>query len=415
MASNDQTTREIERICRESYGRLVAYLAAGSRDLSMAEDALADAFSTALTSWPSQGVPDNPDAWLLTAARRKLIDGQRRAATRDAALETLGKRLERTSDMTSNLETIPDDRLKLMFACSHPAIEPAIRTPLILQVVLGIDAATIAGAFLVAPKTMGQRLSRAKAKIRDAGISFRVPDAHELPARLHAVHEAIYAAFGLAWELVGNAESRVQDLGDEAIWLARITNELLPNQPETMGLLALLLYSHARKTARRSSDGSYIPLDQQDVSRWNENLILEADQVLRQAAAFKSLGPYQLEAAIQSVHASRRFTAETDWPAIVDLYQTLREISPTIGASIGFAAALAKSGRLDAAQIALDQIDSRVVQTHQPFWATQAYVYRKSGNDTKSLAALDRAITLSSDPSQRRYLESQRTNDTDGV
>jgi len=404
LPSDDAALREVERACRESYGRLIAYLASGSRDLSAAEDALSDAFASALATWPKQGVPSNPDAWLLTAARRKLIDQSRRAATRSAAEDELIAFAQRAQSVGSEDALFPDERLKLMFVCAHPAIDPAIPSPLMLQTVLGLNATTISAAFLVAPKTMGQRLSRAKLKIRDAGIAFKIPSETDLPQRLSSVHEAIYAAFGLAWELVGNSDSKVANLSEEAIWLARITNQLLPDQPETMGLLALMLHSHARRAARRTSGGEYVPLEEQDPGLWSETLIIEAEDALANAAKFQQIGPYQLEAAIQSVHATRRLSCETNWPAIVELYEALIRIAPTVGAKIGCAAAMTRASNAIGGLKLLESIDTKAVETHQPFWAVRAHLLAESGDFTQARKAYVRAIGLSADDAQRRFL-----------
>ena len=404
LENDSRTSREIERACRESYGRLIAYLASGSSDLAAAEDALSEAFASALVTWPKQGLPQNPDAWLLTAARRKLIDQSRREATRSAASETLIRTAEEAQRMSIETSLFPDERLKLMFVCAHPAIDPAIRTPLMLQTVLGLDAATISNAFLVAPTTMGQRLSRAKTKIRDAAIRFQVPTEEELPERLHAVHEAIYAAFGLAWELPGNSESKITSLSDEAIWLARITDKLLPGNAETLGLLALMLHSHARRNARRSTDGEYVPLDEQDTSLWDETMTTEAESILQRAAELRQPGPFQLEAAIQSAHAARRITSTTNWIAIGSLYEALVRIAPTTGAQIAAAAAIGQTGDINRAIKMLDNLDANTVQSHQPFWAVKAHLLAEAGNIAAAKDAYTRAIGLTEDPAQRKFL-----------
>lgn len=256
-----------EQAARRSYGRLVAYLAARSRDVAGAEDALADAFEAALTRWPLDGVPANPEAWLLTVARRKAIDALRRRRRGDEAAAWL-EWLAALQDQADAL-TLPDRRLALMFACAHPAIDPAARAPLMLQAVLGFDAATIADAFLVAPATMSQRLVRAKAKIRQAGIRLQLPDPEALGERLGAVLSAIYAAYADAWTDAAGTDPRRRELADEAIWLARLVASLLPQEPEALGLLALMLYSQARREARRDAAGAYVPLSEQDPARWD--------------------------------------------------------------------------------------------------------------------------------------------------
>ena len=250
------------RAARESYGKLLAFLAARSRDVPGAEDALADAFAAALTVWPARGVPANPEGWLATAARRRLIDGARRRRSAEAsaaALQLIGDELMAAEADAS----IPDRRLALMFACAHPAIEESIRAPLMLQTILGLDAAAISSAFLVSPAAMGQRLARAKAKIRLAGVPFRIPEREDLPERLGAVLEAIYAAFAHGWAEAFSDDPGGRDLADEAIWLGRVVVGLAPAEPEAKGLLALMLYAHARRAARRDGFGRYVPLSEQ--------------------------------------------------------------------------------------------------------------------------------------------------------
>src|SRR5271166_2228821 len=292
------------RVARESYGKLVAYLAAGSRDVPGAEDALADAFAAALAVWPAQGVPLNPEGWLATAARRRLIDAARRRRSAEAALDALtliGADLKEAAEADAS---IPDRRLALMFACAHPAIEESVRAPLMLQTILGIDAAAIASAFLVSPAAMGQRLTRAKAKIRLAGVPFRIPEREDLPERLGAVLEAIYAAFSHGWTEAFSDDPRGRNLTEEAIWLGRVVAELAPAEPEAKGLLALMLYAHSRRGARRDVAGRYVPLSEQNAALWDLAAIDEAEALLRAASYSKAYGRFQLEAAVQSVHAA---------------------------------------------------------------------------------------------------------------
>src|ERR1017187_7432980 len=252
------THRTMERVARESYGRLVAYLSVHTHDLASAEDALSNALVSALDHWPQDGVPQNPEPWLMTAARRSLIDVIRHERVASESEPTL-KLLKEDSMETAITTEFPDERLKLLFVCAHPAIDPAMHTPLMLQTVLGLDAARIAGAFLISPKTMGQRLVRAKTKIRDGGIQFEVPQDRELPQRLDAVLEAIYAAFGIGWDDMAGVDQPGRDLAEEAIWLARVLLQLLPDEAEVRGLLALMLHCEARRVARRGPDARYVP------------------------------------------------------------------------------------------------------------------------------------------------------------
>jgi len=399
--------RALERACRESYGRLVALLATQTRDVAAAEDALGDAFESALRTWPSTGLPDSPEAWLLTAARRRLVDGFRRSRThvaaRDAVLEATAPYLEPDLDACD----IPDERLKLMFACTHPALDATIRAPLMLQTVLGLDAKRIAARYLVAPKTMGQRLSRAKAKIRDAGIPFAIPAHESLPERLGAVHEAIYAAFGAAWEEAGTPESPGVALAEEAIWLARISITLVPDAAEGLGLLALMLHCHARQGARRDPAGAYVPLDSQDTTRWRGDLIDEAEGLLRTAARFRRPGPYQLEAAVQSAHNARRATGTTDWPAIRRLYAGLLALRPSVGAAVGAAVAEARAGDAQQALTLLDRVPAGQAVDYCPYWAALADIMRTTGRYGEAQFAYRRAIATAAGDAERQHLTSR--------
>src|SRR5499433_3143637 len=275
-SEDEKAHRTVERVARESYGRLVAYLSVHTRDLAGAEDALSEALLKALTAWPRDGVPQNPEAWLLTTARHSLIDffrHQRIVSDNEPDLLLLTRDL-----VEASLETnYPDERLKLLFVCAHPAIDPAMHTPLMLQTVLGLDAVRIAGTFLVSPKTMGQRLVRAKTKIRDGGIGFEVPEQQQLPQRLDAVLEAIYAAFGIGWDDMAGVDQHGRGLAEEAIWLARVLLELIPDEAEVQGLLSLMLHCEARRAARRDGDGHYVPLSEQDPKLWSLSFIEEAE------------------------------------------------------------------------------------------------------------------------------------------
>lgn len=400
--------REALLAARASYSRLVAYLAARTRDVATAEDALSEAFRAALETWPSRGVPDRPEAWLLTAARRRVIDMSRRKSVRDQAAPTLTLLTEEATERAASESEFPDERLKLLFICAHPAIDVGARTPLMLQTVLGLDAGRIGSAFLVAPKTMGQRLVRAKAKIRDAGITFEVPEYQELPERLDAVLDAIYAAYGTGWEDAAGADPRRRGLADEAIWLARLASHLLPDAPEAHGLLALVLFCEARRPARRTGTGAYVPLSDQDVRLWHRPMIEEAKQALAKAAALQQLGRYQLEAAIQSVHAMRLTGDEVNWTSIVRLYETLVEISPTMGALTGRAAALAEEGGAEDGLSALNAIDTGHAETYQPYWAVRGELLARLDRVAESDAAYARAVGLTEDPAARAFLETKR-------
>jgi len=402
----EDTHRTIERVARESYGRLVAYLSSHTRDVASAEDALSNSLVKALTTWPRDGVPQNPEAWLLTAARHSLIDQVRHQQVAVASEPTL-QLLREKREVTLSRE-FPDDRLKLLFVCAHPAIDPAMHTPLMLQTVLGLDAARIAGAFLVSPKTMGQRLVRAKTKIRDAGIQFEIPQDRELPQRLDAVLEAIYAAFGIGWDDMAGVDQRGRDLVEEAIWLARVLLQLMPSEPEVRGLLALMLHCEARRPARRGADGRYIPLSEQDTKRWSLPLIEEAERHLAEAFGSGRSGRFQLEAAIQSVHAERARSVRIDWTAIAIFYEQLIRISPTPGTRTGYAAAIAETNGPEAGLAVLDAIASDDVFGYQPYWAVRAHLLQRLGKTFEAADAYDRAIGLAEDPAVREFLLQKR-------
>src|ERR1700689_124750 len=334
--------RTIERVARESYGRLVAYLSVHTHDLASAEDALSEALVAALKTWPADGVPQNPEAWLLTAARHSLIDVIRHHQV-VLANETTVQFLKESSTEAAVSTTFQDERLKLLFVCAHPAIDPAMHTPLMLQTVLGLDAVRIAHAFLVSPATMGQRLVRAKTKIRDGGIRFEIPQEGELPQRLDAVLEAIYAAFGIGWDDMAGVDQRGRDLAEESIWLSRVLLRLMPSEAEVRGLLALMLHCEARRLARRDPDGRYVPLSEQDPRSWSLPLIEEAEHLIVEAASGGHTGRFQLEAAIQSVHAERARSCQTEWGAIVMFYEQLIRISPALGTRTAHAAAVGEA------------------------------------------------------------------------
>jgi predicted RNA polymerase sigma factor len=397
-----------DAVARRSYGKLVAFLAARTRDVAAAEDALSEAFAAALADWPRNGCPANPEAWLLTVARRKGIDFARRRKTGEMASEELQRVAEVLGSGPADAE-IPDRRLALMFACAHPAIEAGIRAPLILQVVLGLDAATIASAFLISPATMGQRLVRAKSKIRQAGIPFRVPEREELPARLDTVLAAIYAAFAEGWTDPGGADVARRDLTAEALFLARLITELLPDEPEALGLLALMLHAGARRRARRSDDGEYIPLAEQDSELWDAQMIGEAESLLRQASALGSIGRYQLEAALQSAHVYRCRTGQANWPEVVQLYDALLALagSPVVAINRALALAEIHGPRSGLAALQAVATDARLAE-YQPYWAARAELLSKSGSHSEAREAYEIAIGLERDPSVRRFLQQRQ-------
>lgn len=402
-----EARRKVEQAARDSYGRLIAFLAARSRDVAAAEDALADAFQAALETWPRSGVPNKPEAWLLTVARRRLIDAGRHARVHAEALPTLLGLTDEAQDLAETSVIFPDERLKLLFICAHPAIDPALRTPLMLQTVLGLPAAPIASAFLVKPVTMGQRLARAKAKIRDSGIAFELPEAKELPERLGPVLEAIYAAYGTGWDDVAGADPRRKGLAGEALNLGRLLLRLLPTEPEVQGLVALMLHCEARRETRRSASGAYVPLSEQDTSHWSWVMIEEAEQLLNIAAQANRIGRFQLEAAIQSVHAHSTQTGHTDWEAIALLYEGLVRFCPSLGAQVGRAAAIAEARGAPSGWILLEAIPPENIKNYQPYWALAAHLCKRMEKFHEAAAAYGRAIGLCEDQAIRDFLEQQ--------
>jgi predicted RNA polymerase sigma factor len=393
-------------VARASYGRLIAYLCARTRDVAGAEDALNDALITALATWPRDGIPRNPEGWLLTAARNRLIDRARHERVRAESVPTLELIAGESADLTAP-DPLPDDRLKLMFVCAHPAIDRDIHTPLMLQTVLGLDATAIARAFLVSPAAMSQRLVRAKMKIQQAGIAFEVPEEHELPRRLEAVLDAIYAAYGSGWEDAAGADPRARDLADEAIWLARVLLERLPEEPEVRGLLALMLHCEARRLARRAA-GRFVPLSEQDPRLWIVAMIEEAERQLASAASKMRIGRFQLEAAIQSVHAERARSGRTNWNAIALFYEQLVRLSPALGALVGRAAAAAEVQGPALSLSLLDAIEPMAVISYQPYWAVRAHLLKCLKRKEEAVRAFDRAIGLTEDAAVRDFLLERR-------
>ncbi len=396
--------RAIERATRDSYGRLLALLATRSRDLAAAEDALSEALQSALETWPHTGTPLNPEAWLLTAARRRLIDEARHRRVRADAAPALLAIADDMQHEASAGSPLPDERLKLLFVCAHPAIDASARTPLMLQIVLGLDAARIASAFLVQPTAMGQRLTRAKAKIRDAGIELELPSADAVPERLDAVLNAIYAAYGSGWDDVTGSDPRRKGLAVEAIELGRLLVRLVPDEAEPRGLLALMLHCEARRAARRAPDGTYVPLEEQNVALWSDDLIGEAEQELALASRIGALGRFQLEAAIQSAHAGRKRTGRLDWEAVALLYEGVVRIAPTQGALVGRAAAIAEARGAAEGLALLRTIPAERAATYQPYWALTAHLHARLGHGEEARDAYQRAIGLCEDPAVREFL-----------
>jgi predicted RNA polymerase sigma factor len=405
-----QARSTAEAVARRSYGKLVAFLAARTRDVPAAEDALSEAFASALADWTVNGCPANPEAWLLTVARRKVIDmyrGRRRAEVASERLQVMAEGLDAAAAADAD---IPDQRLALMFACAHPAIEASIRAPLILQVVLGLDAKTIASAFLTSPVAMSKRLVRAKDKIRQAAIPFSVPEREELPTRLDTVLGAVYAAFAEGWTNPGGTDVARRDLAEEAIFLSRLVTELLPSEPEALGLLALILHAEARRPARRNPQGDYVPLAEQDPALWDAQMIDEAEALLHRASGLGAIGRYQLEAALQSAHVHRRRTGHANWQEVVQLYDALFAIVGSPVVAINRALAIAELHGPTAALDAMQEVaaDARLAE-YQPYWAARAELLGKTGAHNEARQAYEIAIGLESDPAVRRFLQQRQS------
>lgn len=410
---NEQARSTAEAVARRSYGKLVAFLAARTRDVAAAEDALSEAFAAALADWPRNGCPANPEAWLLTVARRKAIDthrGQRHYEAID------NEHFENTTALSTGAipdslaAEIPDQRLGLMFACTHPAIDPHVRAPLILQAVLGLDAARIASAFLTSPAAMSKRLVRAKEKIRNAAIPFEIPGRDELLVRLDAVLDAVYAAFTEGWTDPAGTDAARCDLKDEALFLARLIHELLPREPEASGLLALILYAESRRVARRNTSGEFVPLTAQNPELWDSEMIAEAEALLHQSSVSNRIGRYQLEAALQSAHVSRIRTGIANWPQVVQFYDALFLVTQSPVVAVNRALAIAEMHGPAAALEAIDHLgeDKRLAE-YQPWWAARADLLSRTGAISQARHAYEIAIGLESDPAIRRFLEKRRS------
>jgi RNA polymerase sigma-70 factor (ECF subfamily) len=404
---DEQARATADAVARKSYGKLVAFLAARTRDVAGAEDALSEAFASALTDWTRNGCPQNPEAWLLTVARRKTIDMLRAARRHPSSSDELQLIEEALAAPTQG--EIPDERLAMMFACAHPSIDAATRAPLMLQAVLGLDAKRIASAFLASPAAVSKRLVRAKQKIRQAGIPIRVPGREELPARLDTVLNAIYAAFSEGWTDPTGADAARRDLTEEALFLAGLVIVLLPEEPEALGLLALMLHAEARRRARRSDDGEFVPLAEQDQSLWDQAQIAEAGALLHRASQMGRIGRFQLEAAIQSAHVDRRRTGAANWSHVAELYKALYSLTGSPVVLINRALAIAE---VDGPAAGLNAMPDQTVEPrlteYQPYWAARSELLARTGAFQEARRANEIATGLERDPAVRRFLERQR-------
>ncbi len=407
--SDEHVRNTAEAVARHSYGKLVAFLAARTRDVSAAEDALSEAFATALADWPLHGCPSNPEAWLLTVARRKAIDMARGRRRDEIVAEQLQVMAEGLNAAISETE-IPDQRLAMMFACAHPAIDAGIRAPLILQVILGLDAKAIASSFLTSPAAMGKRLVRAKDKIRQAGIPFCVPERKELPGRLDAVLDAMYAAYTEGWTDPNGTDVARRDLAGEAVFLASLVAKLLPEEPETLGLLSLILHAEARRKARRNPHGEYVPLAQQNSGLWDLQMILEAEALLRRANTLGAIGRYQLEAALQSAHVYRCRTGHANWVEVVQIYDALFALTASPVVAINRALAIAETDGANAALEAMPNVSTAArLAEYQSYWAARADLLSRTGAHGEARRAYELAIGLERDPAVRHFLQNRQS------
>ena len=405
---DNAAARMVDEVARRSYGKLIAFLSVRTHNVAAAQDALSESFASALAHWPTTGCPSNPEAWLLSVARRKAIDSARERYSRDHSDEDVREiaALIETQPLDAD---IPDRRLALMFTCAHPAIDIAVRAPLMLQAVLGLDAARIGSAFLTSPEAMGKRLVRAKNKIREAGIPFRIPERAELQGRLDAVLDAIYAAFTEGWADPSGTDAFRRDLSEEAIFLARVVTELLPEEPEPLGLLALMLHAEARRRARRDANGGYVPLARQDPALWDQQMIDEAEALLRRACAMGKVGRYQLEGALQSAHVARCRRSDANWADIVRIYDALFEKTGSPVVAMNRALAIAEVDGPEAALAAMPDftVDPRLAE-YQPYWAARAQLLTRTQAWEKARQAYEIAIGLERDDSIRRFLLEQQ-------
>jgi len=407
LTDGDEGRAAAALAARDSYGRLFALLSASTSDLASAEDALADAFERALRAWPDQGVPAIPDAWLLTVARNRLRDQWKSAQSQRTGPLDVERDAPAHLDGL-DLDAIPDRRLELMLVCAHPAIERAVHTPLMLNTVLGFTADQVGRAFSIPGSTMATRLVRAKRRIKATRIPFRIPDRGDLPGRMAAVLEAVYGAYVIDWATTGPEARQVPP---EALHLAEVLTRLVPDDPEAHGLAALVQLSSARLPTRIDGHGRFVPLAEQDPSRWDERLIHRAHEHLRAAHARRQVGRFQLEAAVQAVHCARKQTGNTDWPALLDLHRALDAVAPSLGGAVAFAVATAEVDGPAAGLTRLDEMLSAAgdqARRFQPARAARAYLLERLGHYAEAAAAYGSAIDVTHDPAEREYLEHRR-------
>ena len=395
---------EIERVFRDEYSRAVAVLVRSFGDIDLAEEAVQDAFNAALRRWPSAGLPPSPAGWIITTARNRAIDRLRREAKRDDRHAQAA--LLHARDQPATEDAVDDDRLRLIFTCCHPALALQTQVALTLRLLGGLTTTEIARAFLVAEPTMAQRIVRAKGKIRDAGIPYRIPTAAELPSRLRAAQGVVYLIFNEGYLATSGGHLVRSELCAEAIRLGRLLAELLPNEPEVMGLLALMLLLESRRAARTSADGSLTLLADQDRDLWNRDLIAEGQALVRRCLQSNQPGPYQIQAAINAVHADAATAAGTDWWQILQLYNQLMTLAPSPIVAINRAVAVAEVEGPDAALTLLDGMD---LENYHLFHAVRADMLRRLDRNEEATIAYDAAITRTDNVAEREFLQRRRS------